>query len=102
MTTKRVTPTKEEKVETVENKEKFETVIYCGPTLRKVDLRSNQVFNNGIPKLYETAMKECPAVRSLFVPVKNLTKVQAALTNSGSPESILYKKVQNYANGGEI
>ena len=83
------------------NTKKTTTVIYCGPTIRKVDLRSNQVFNAGIPKVYEDVMKECPAVSSLFVPVSNLTHVQAALKNSGSPESILYKNIQKYLSGGD-
>lgn len=84
---------------TKRNKKTNETVIYCGPTIRKVDLRQNQVFNAGIPETYSEVIQECPAIKSLIVPVSQLPKVKSALSVSSSPESILYKKVNTFLGG---
>lgn len=74
-------------------------VIYCGPTVQKVDLRKNSVFNAGIPKVYDDVIKECPAIKELFKPVADLTTTQLALNNSGSVESVMYQRVLAYLGG---
>lgn len=84
---------------TKQQKKVEEPVIYCGPTVRTVDLRANAVFNAGVPSVYEDVVKECPSVGALFIPISQLLKVQNALKNSSSPESILYRNIQKYVGG---
>lgn len=69
-------------------------VVYVGPAMKTIPQFA--VFSNGLPKALENAKADCPAIHGLIVPTSRLNDVTIALKRTGSKESILFKKVQNY------
>lgn len=85
-------------VEQVDNAAKNEQqLIYVGPPVKGVQRFS--VFKGGYPKHVENHLEACPAFKQLFVPIPKLSEVQMRLNDSGTVESMFYKKVIEYFEG---
>ena len=80
---------------TKKNEAKKEKLIYCGPNIGAKVIR-NTVFIGGIPKSIDEELKECKAIRSLFVPIESYIETQKKIKEEGSIESLNYKAVQEY------
>lgn len=79
---------------------KAERLIYCGPSMPTRALQQYAVYKGGLPVHLDDLFKECPAIKTLFVPVANLRKIQTALGVIGSPEHIQYTEVLNFIKKG--
>jgi len=80
------------------SKQKTETLIYCGPTLK--GLPAFSVYKSQPPKHVEEHIKKSPAVRELMVNSKDLKQVKHNLTVPGTREYQFYKSILKYAEGG--
>jgi len=78
-------------------KENEQQLIYVGPQVKGVQRFS--VFKGGYPKHVENHLEACPAFKQLFVPIQKLSEVQMRLNDSGTVESMFYKKVIEYFEG---
>lgn len=93
-------PKKEEvapvQLENVQEKQEAETVIYLGPTIKGV-IQNGIILNNGMPKKAKEAVKEFPALKMLFVPIKGIVKARKDLKKEASALKICYNKAVEYA-----
>ncbi|MBG9479415.1 hypothetical protein [Lysinibacillus sphaericus] len=78
-------------------KENEQQLIYVGPPVKGVQRFS--VFKGGYPKHVENHLEACPAFKQLFVPIQKLSEIQMHLNDSGTVESMFYKKVIEYFEG---
>jgi len=75
-------------------------LIYCGPTLPKGLLLQYTTYRGGLSKHLEPHIKNCPAIRRLFVAPTNLNSAIRAIQIAGTPESVWYKQISEYTKGG--
>jgi len=54
-------------------------VIYAGPTIPQLGLHYGNIFSNGIYEHFYNVIAACPAVGSLFIPVKQFAAVRREL-----------------------
>ena len=54
-------------------------VIYCGPMIPSIGLQYGAIFRNGIHEHLYQFFSECPALRSLFVPIKDYARIRREL-----------------------
>lgn len=85
------------KSNTDENKE---TLIYCGPPVRKVGLQQFAVFRDGLPEHIEKFAEENPVIKALFVKPGDFARVRHNIKTAGTREHQLYLKVLEFAEGG--
>lgn len=86
-----------EQVDDAAKNENEQQLIYVGPPVKGVQRFS--VFKGGYPKHVENHLEACPAFKQLFVPIQKLSEVQMYLNDSGTVESMFYKKVIEYFEG---
>lgn len=67
--------------------------VYCGPTIKGI-ARQYTVYIAGVPRLLEELVKENPLAKGLIVSVEQLPETRRALEKAGTPENILYQKMQ--------
>lgn len=70
--------------------------IYCGPNIPGGALRQFSVFKGGYPDFAAGIIEECPAVKELFVPAKELARARVDITITGTALNQLYREVQGY------
>jgi len=87
----------ENDVDAIKETKENEQLIYVGPPVKGVQRYS--VFKGGYPKHVENHLEACPAFKQLFVPIPKLSEVQMRLNDSGTVESMFYKKVIEYFEG---
>jgi hypothetical protein len=75
-------------------------LIYCGPSLPRGILYQYHVSRGGLPKHLEPHFEKCPAIKRLFVPVESLNETVQAVKKSGTAESVWFKQVLEYIQGG--
>lgn len=66
--------------------------VYIGPDIPEA--KQYTVFNNGLPDVLKTKMKEYPFFRPLVIPVEKLSKACAELSREGSALHVLYGKAR--------
>lgn len=76
-----------------------EPLIYVGPNLPGNSLRSNTVIKGELPPVINRQIEECPEIKNLFIPVKDLVKVKKKLNQKGSREQKLYTRILEYVRG---
>lgn len=76
-------------------KKNQEGLVYCGPSFLG-QLQQFSVFKGGIPLYLDEHLQNCPAIKSLFVPISKLTTTRANLAKEGSRENQLYKNILKY------
>lgn len=70
------------------------TVIYVGPTVRKV-IPTGSVFLDGrIPETVKAAARKCPAIMELMVPVKEGLRAQREVSKEGTAMRRYYDEVK--------
>lgn len=74
-------------------KKKEIAVVYIGPTI-KHKLKKNTVFANGIPEIGKEIEKDIPAIKSLFVPLKDIADAKKEVDTKDSALNLIYKKVE--------
>lgn len=79
--------------------EKAEAIVYVGQSLPGIGLQQFAIFKNGVPSYLEPHIEKCRAIKSLMVPVSQLSAARRNLTVQGSAEDALNKKVQSYMRG---
>lgn len=89
-------PEKKVEKQKTDQEKKQETVIYIGPAIIGVAM-SGTVYNNGLPKPLEEAMKELPALKRLLVEPKSAGQAKKELKNPQSAVSVCYKNAAEYA-----
>ena len=75
-----------------------DAVIYCGPGIANVPLRTFDVFR-GIPGNVSQEIEKCPAIALLLVPVPELQQTRNALSVKGSAANIAYQEILRYKEG---
>lgn len=70
------------------------TVVYCGPSVRGV-VRQYTVFEGEIPSYLLRLINNHPAVNALVVPVEKMAETRAKVEQTGTAESILFKKIKS-------
>jgi hypothetical protein len=73
-----------------------ERLIYCGPNIPGGILQRYTVFKGGLPEHLGSLFEKCPAVKTLFVPVTDLPRVDQAIATKGTPEHSAYQTVLQY------
>lgn len=66
-------------------------LIYLGPNLPGGRLLQSTVFRGGIPAYLLPLMEERPEVRTLTVPLSEMSDVQARIVRTGTAEYIAYQ-----------
>lgn len=64
-------------------------VAYIGPTIKNV-VRSNTVFNHGIPDKLKDFLKEKPIANELMVPLSNLAEKRKELMKENSQLAVFF------------
>ncbi len=72
------------------------TVLYIGPAIIGVVVPGT-VYNNGLPKPLEEAVKELPSLRRLLIDPKDAGKTRKELNDPQSAISVCYKNASEYA-----
>lgn len=67
------------------------SVAYLGPSIRGV-VRTNTVFNNGLPDALDAMVKEMPVLGALVVPVGELAVKRKELQDGTSAMGVCYRK----------
>lgn len=88
-----------EKAEKTEVKAEKVSLIYCGGNFPAGKLASFTVFKDGIPSHIEGLIKECPAIRSLFVPVEKFALTMQKINDKNSAEHQIFKQVEKFRLG---
>ncbi len=79
---------------------KLERLIYCGPNIPGGALQRYTVFKGGLPTHLGDLYEQCPPIKSLFVPVQELARVEQAIATKGTPEQVCFQEVVNTLRGG--
>lgn len=79
-----------EKVKIIEEKERKEAYIYCGPTIKHV-IKEGDVFSNGLPEAVLKLTNENKLVKRLLIPINKLIETKQKLKEEGSVEEITYQ-----------
>lgn len=82
--------------ENAETDRKTETVIYLGPEIPGI-IRDGMILNNGMPAKVKETVKGFPALKMLFIPIKDIVKARKDLKNEASALKICYNKAVEYA-----
>ena len=69
-----------------------ETVMYIGPSIKNV-VTTGTLYNNGLPEILKKEAEKQPAIKSLIIPMSELTAAQKELATPGSALKIIYDKV---------
>lgn len=75
---------------------KESAVIYVGPSIPKSGLEQYTVFANGLPQHVENLIVKCPSIRSLIVPVRELSEVRRNISQPGHAQSLLFKEINAF------
>ncbi|MEC0234072.1 hypothetical protein P4H71_06970 [Paenibacillus kribbensis] len=82
---------------TLPSKQTFEEenhLVYIGPRLDKGRLRTYQIFVGGYPDHLQDLYDKYPQLKSLFVPVTQLSQAQIDVAVTGHPLNVAYKIVK--------
>ncbi|WP_029516949.1 hypothetical protein [Paenibacillus polymyxa] len=69
-------------------------LVYIGPRLDKGRLRTYQIFVGGYPDHLQDLYDKYPQLKSLFVPVTQLSQAQIDVGVTGHPLNVAYKLVK--------
>lgn len=69
-------------------------LVWCGPTVRGA-ARHFTVFSGGIPTPLAAVLAAHPAARALLVRAEDFARVRRALENSGSAETLIFRKIKS-------
>ena len=75
-------------------------LVYCGPNIPGGALQRYTVFKNGLPLHLNDLFKQCPSVKSLFVPVADLARIEQAINTMGTPEHSQFQAVLGFTMKG--
>ena len=75
-------------------------LIYCGPSLPRGILLQYTTYRGGLPKFIQAHVEKCPAVGRLFVSPAKLDVTRRAAAKAGTAESVWYKEILKYIQGG--
>lgn len=82
----------EKKNKETQLKNKNETKIYIGPSIKKYGLSSGAIYKGELPENVKEAIKEYKEIEILFIPVDtNLALKKRNLKTPGTKENIIYK-----------
>ncbi|MGG1650112.1 hypothetical protein [Paenibacillus sp. NRS-1780] len=70
-------------------------LVYIGPRLDKGRLRTYQIFVGGYPGHLQDLYDKYPQLKSLFVPVTQLSQAQIDVGVTGHPLNVAYKIVKD-------
>lgn len=74
-----------------------EATVYVGPRLPGGKLGRFVAFREGVVPIYvQKLIDECPALKSLFVPVSKLAEVQLKLSQGESLEAARFEEVRKH------
>lgn len=90
----------EEVEETISAPEKPTALVYCGPTLPRGILLQYTTYRGGLPKFVQAHVEKCPAIGRLFVAPNKLDVTRRAAAKAGTAESVWYKEILKYIQGG--
>lgn len=77
-----------------------ERLIYCGPNLPGGALQRYTVFKGGFPVHLGDLFEKCPAIKNLFVPVRELAATEKAISTKGTPQNAFYQQVVKFIEKG--
>jgi len=88
------TTVKEDKIKTKTTiaKEIYETLVYCGPTIKGV-VNQNAHFSNGLPKKLKEYTEKNKEVMRLIVPIEKFIETVKNIRISGTIENFSYNKI---------
>ena len=78
------------------SEQKKGTVLYVGPTIRKVIMAGSVFLDGRIPEAVKTAAKKCPAIMELLVPVKEGLKAQREVSKAGTAMNRYYEEAKKF------
>ena len=84
-------------LETEDEAQNDEPVIYTGPNIFALALQKFQVFKGGLPPYVHRAIEKIPEIKSLIVPVSELEAMRAKIEKSGTREARIFYNVQKAA-----
>lgn len=85
-----------------EQLEQPEQLIYCGPNIPGGMLQRYAVFKGGVPVHLGGLFDKCPAIKLLFVPVANLSRVERAIETKGTPENAYFNEILQFISKGGV
>jgi hypothetical protein len=95
--------TTDKKVDKVEDKKvtvtKKESLIYCGGNFPGGKLASYTTFRDGIPSHIEGLIKDCPALKSLFVKTDDFPLMMQKINDKNSAEHQVFLQVEKFRLG---
>jgi hypothetical protein len=81
---------------------KPEQLIYCGPNIPGGVLQRYTVFKGGLPGHLNELFDKCPAIKQLFVPVNEFTRMEKAIATKGTLENAYFNEVLKFVSKGGV
>lgn len=69
------------------------TVVYIGPTVRKIALPNSRIFRNGLSAECNKLLAVVPGAKHLFVSIADYAEATKRLTDKTSVEAVMYSRV---------
>lgn len=73
-------------------------IIYVGATIQRLGLQQFAVFRGGVPDFAQDAVKDCPDLAELFVPVDRLNQSRRDIQRTGSALRQSYLNARSFFN----
>lgn len=71
-------------------------LIYVGASIDRIGLQQFAVYRGGIPEFVQDAVKACPDLAELFVPIGQLNQARRDIQRQGSALRAYYLNARSY------
>jgi hypothetical protein len=76
--------------------EPSDQIIYVGASIDRLGLQQFAVYRGGIPEHAQAAVKECPDLAELFLPIEQLNRARRDIQRQGSALRASYLNARSY------
>lgn len=74
------------------------TLVYVGPSINKLGLQQFALFREARPVYTDAAVKDCPDLAELFLPVEQLNAARRDISRNGSRLQTVFNNVRSFFN----
>jgi len=71
-------------------------IVYVGASIDRIGLQQFAVYRGGIPEFAQDAVKACPDLAELFVPIEQLNQARRDILRQGSALRAYYLNARSY------
>lgn len=76
--------------------EPSDQIIYVGASIERIGLQQYAVYRGGIPEFAQDAVKACPDLAELFVPITQLNHARRDIQRKGSALRSYYLNARSF------